>query len=185
MSEGAGREDAYLLKFGAALRRMKVAGAREIVVDVKGHIAEAMETGRSLEQALTALGPPEALARAYAVELALSNPRARPAGLLSVARIALLLAGASVISAIVAPSLALLAFTFLATGLLSFVFAAIELLIVDLPFIQNSHFSPIEALAASIPIFAVGCLFAWLLWRYLRYLVRSLRRMIPAGPPPA
>lgn len=178
MTAGVADGEAYLSKFGAALRRLRMADASGIVADVRGHIAEAAADGRSLEQALTALGSPEALARAYAVELAHARLTNNGWSFLTFARLASLLAGASVLSLLVVPSLTILAFTFLVTGGLSFVFALIELLIVDLPFIQNDHLSPLQALGASVPIFAAGCVFVWVLWLYLRYLAVSMRKEI-------
>lgn len=178
MTPDGADEEAYLSKFRAALHRLKVAGASGIVADVRGHIAEAAADGRSLEQALSALGPPEGLARAYAVELALSSIPQNRWSFRALARLASLLIGASLVSLLLVPSLTFLAFTFLVTGAFSFVFALIELLIVDLPFIQNDHISPLQALGASIPIFAAGCLFVWVLWRYLRYLAASARKEI-------
>lgn len=172
-------EASYLSKFGAALRRMKVAGAEEIVADVRGHIAESVASERSLEQTLTALGAPDALARAYAVELAMSQYPTDRQSISSIAKLTLLLIGASTVTLIVVPTLLLFAFTFLVTGFFSFIFAIIELLIVDLPFVQNDNISPIEALGVSAPVFAAGCLFAWLLWRYLKYVAATLRKALP------
>lgn len=176
--------DRFLSRLAAALRRLKVADAGEIVADVRGHIDESAEI-RSLDETLLSLGAPEALARAYALELALSQRREGRWRASSVFLLVSLSVGASLVTLIVAPTLAALAFTFLVTGLLSFVFATIELTIVDLPFIENGNISPVEALGASAPIFAAGCLFGWLLWRYLRFVIASLRRAVPRSAGPA
>lgn len=170
--------DRFLLRLAGALRRLKVADADEIVADVRGHIEESAES-RSLDETLIALGEPEALARAYALELALSRHREGRWRASSVFVLVSLSVGASLVTLVVAPTLAALAFTFLVTGVLSFAFAVIELTIVDLPFVENGNFSPLEALGASAPIFAAGCLFGWLLWRYLRFVTTSLRRALP------
>ena len=175
MSSDANQE-IYLAKFSKELRRLNVQDASGIAGDVRGHIGEAIADGRSLVETLSALGPPSALARAYAIELVVADAAKTRWSLSSLIRFAMLLLGASIVSLTLVPLLLVLAFTFLLTGAVSFVFAVVELFIVDLPFIQNEHFSPLEALGASIPIFAAGCLFAWLLWRYLRYIAASVRR---------
>ncbi len=66
----------YLGQLGAALERTPVREdeRQEILGEIDSHLAEAMRSGVPLPDALEALGPAEALARAYAVELAL-NPR--------------------------------------------------------------------------------------------------------------
>ncbi len=171
--------DRFLSRLAAALRRLKVPDADEIVADVRGHIDESAES-RSLDEALITLGPPETLARAYALELAFSRHREGRWRASSVFVVVSLLVGASLMTLVVAPTLAVLAFTFLVTGLVSFAFALIELTLVDLPFVENGNISPLEALGVSAPIFATGCLFGWLLWRYLRFVIASLRRALPS-----
>ena len=52
-------------------------GARTFA-EVVGHIADAQAAGRTLDDIMNALGPVDALARAYALELAIS-PRSAPA----------------------------------------------------------------------------------------------------------
>ena len=49
----------------------------DIVAEIRQHIADAQAAGRTLDDILNALGPVDALARAYALELAISPRSAR------------------------------------------------------------------------------------------------------------
>src|SRR5262249_6233976 len=66
----------YMATFGAAIKGIDAEERAAIEQEIRSHIAEATATGRSLDAVLTSLGPAEALARAYTVEL-LMNPRDR------------------------------------------------------------------------------------------------------------
>ena len=66
--------DRYLGSFAAAFDEFEASDRDEIVQELRNHIMEARASGTNLDSVLEALGPADALARAYAVELAL-NPR--------------------------------------------------------------------------------------------------------------
>ena len=64
----------YLDSFAAAFDAFEVSDRDEIVQEIRNHIAEARASGTPLAAVLETLGPTEALARAYAIELSL-NPK--------------------------------------------------------------------------------------------------------------
>jgi uncharacterized membrane protein len=73
--------DRYLAHLREGLAAMPAADREEVERDISSHIAEAMAAGTPLDTVLTHLGPAEALARAYTVELLLDGPRSKAAGL--------------------------------------------------------------------------------------------------------
>lgn len=71
----------YLTHLREGLAAMPTADREEVERDIRSHIAEAMATGTTLDTVLTHLGPADALARAYTVELLLDGSRSKAAGL--------------------------------------------------------------------------------------------------------
>lgn len=63
--------ESYLRALGAELSDAPADTAREIVEDVRAHIADALESGRPLDQTLAGLGSPDAVAAQAREELAL------------------------------------------------------------------------------------------------------------------
>jgi uncharacterized membrane protein len=64
----------YRAQLAEHLSALPVADPQEILTDIRSHLAEASADGGALETSLAALGPADALARSYSVELML-NPR--------------------------------------------------------------------------------------------------------------
>lgn len=73
--------DRYITNLRAGLATMPVADQQEVERDIRSHIAEAMAAGTPIDQVLQALGPADALARAYALELLLDDSRSKAAGI--------------------------------------------------------------------------------------------------------
>jgi len=175
---------AYLTAFESEARRVKLAEWSDISKDVRGHINEAVEYGRPLEDVLKAMGRPEALARAYALELMLQRPKSsRGHWGVQALRLAGLAAVGGVVTLVVVMALgsigAVLVFSgmvFLATGLL-------EAAGVHFAFVSMGGLSPWVFVAASPPMFAIGVGALWLLAKYLRYAAGQLVRSIPTQQP--
>jgi uncharacterized membrane protein len=91
--------DRYLTHLREGLAAMPTADREEVERDIRSHIAEAMAAGTPLDTVLTHLGPADALARAYTVELLLDGSRSKAAGLSWFQRL-LALAGLLVLTSI-------------------------------------------------------------------------------------
>lgn len=89
----------YLAHLREGLASMPAGDREEVERDIRSHIAEAMAAGTPLDTVLTHLGPADALARAYTVELLLDGSRSKAAGLSWFQRL-LALAGLLVLTSI-------------------------------------------------------------------------------------
>ena len=89
----------YLSHLREGLASMPGGDREEVERDIRSHIAEEMAAGTPLDTVLTHLGPADALARAYAVELLLDGSRSKAAGLSWFQRL-LALAGLLVLTSI-------------------------------------------------------------------------------------
>ena len=71
----------YLTHLEAAIAALDPADRGEVLQEIRNHIAEAAAAGKPIDAVLGALGPADALGRAYAIELLLHPPkdRGRPA----------------------------------------------------------------------------------------------------------
>ncbi|MEZ6022422.1 MAG: hypothetical protein R3C16_03175 [Hyphomonadaceae bacterium] len=170
----------YLASFEAALKRYDCADADDIVRDLKGHIEEAQAMGKPLDDVLRSIGPAEALARAYAVELEL-NPRGdkRLRGIGGALRVAGILAAASLVSLIVVTTLGSIGFAFLLSGVVLLVVGALEAGGVHLPYVQLAGVSPVLVMSIGPLLGVVGYMACWGLWLYLKALARTLTRNLP------
>jgi len=65
----------YLARLRDALHALEPNDRQDIVREIDHHLTDALAAGRPLDDVLRALGPADALARAYAVELALNPSR--------------------------------------------------------------------------------------------------------------
>jgi uncharacterized membrane protein len=166
--------------FATALKSFECAEGDEIMRDLRGHIEEAQAMGKPLDAVLTSIGPAEALARAYAIELEL-NPRGarfrRTAG--GVLRVVGILAAASIVSLLVVGALGSIGLGLTVSGLGLIVIGALEAAGVHLPDVQLAGLSPWIVIAIG-PVMGVIGLAAFVgLWIYLRALARTLRRELP------
>jgi uncharacterized membrane protein len=73
----------YLTAFSAGLAQLAPSERAEVVAEIRQHIADATAAGRPIDDVLKALGPVEALARAYQLELLVSPRATAPAQLRS------------------------------------------------------------------------------------------------------
>jgi uncharacterized membrane protein len=181
--------DRYMARFEAALRRHRAPEPAEIAADLRGHVGEAIQYGKSPESVLASLGPADALARAYALELLAEPPADRPAGVagrvgLFVRRAVLILAvlaASGFVTMIVTVVLGMVGLAVALTGVAFLVIGAVELVGLHIP---GTHLGPIPPLAAIglAPVaLAVGLAMLWALWRYARLLARLLIATLPLG----
>lgn len=172
----------YLRAFESALTAFNVPEKAEVVVEIRSHIAEALAEGKPLAAVLAALGPADDLARAYAVELTL-NPRS--SGKSSFVLRALRLIGiffvGSLVTFVVVSLLGTVGVGFTLSGIVMVVIAGLEAVGIHLPFVQTDGLPPSVFLLLGAAIFAVGSGALYALQRYLRFLVRASRRVLPAG----
>ena len=171
----------YLSAFEAALLAFNVPETKEVVVEIRSHIAEALAEGKSLTSVLAALGPAEDLARGYAVELTL-NPRSdrRPSFLLRTLRLMGILVVGSIVTFIVVSLLGTIGIGFTLSGILIVVIAGFEAIGIHFPFVQTGGLPPSAFFLLGTGIFVVGAGALYALRHYLRFLARAARGVLPA-----
>jgi uncharacterized membrane protein len=174
----------YLREFERALEIHDVPDGRDIAADLKGHIDEALASGKPIDATMESLGPADTLARAYAVELHMN--KCREASLaMRLVKVGSILAASSCMTFFVATTLGLMALGLLAAGAIGMILTPIDL-VVDIPQVEISGppgmAPPLLGMAAMgvfLVIFAAGAAFGWLFWLYLRFLHRTLRKSLP------
>lgn len=171
----------YMASFEAALKRYDCKDSAEIARDLRGHIAEAQALGKPLDEVLAAVGPADALARAYAIELEL-NPRGaevkRTLG--NVARVVAIAAGASIVTLLVAMTLGSIGLAFTLSGVILVMVGALEAAGIHYDSVQLAGVSPWIVMALGPVFFALGVAAFWGLWAYVKALARTLARSLPA-----
>jgi uncharacterized membrane protein len=172
----------YLTAFEEALAATAPDDRADIVAEIRQHIADAQAAGRTLDDILNALGPVDALARAYALELAIS-PRSAPREPRSDRwlKILGLMAIASLPSFIVLTVLGTIGIAFTLSGL-AVVIAGIADATGALPgWIQND-IGPAAAIVTGVGLTVAGLLSGWGAVAYTRFLTRLVRRVLPSHP---
>jgi uncharacterized membrane protein len=173
----------YLSRLEEGLKSMPPGDREEVVRDIRSHIAEATAAGASLESVLTTLGPAEALARAYAVELVLNPAPGRPpmSGSQRFFALAGILALTSIPTLVDTVTLGSMGVAFVASGLAVFLAGIVDALGIALPFADSpvSDVHPALAIAAGPALFALGLLELWALSKYLQWFGRTISRALP------
>ena len=172
----------YLTSFAEELADLAAKERKEVVEEIRSHAAESIHAGRDPAEVLEHLGPPRQLAHAYRVELALERPRrVRGAigrffatlGLLAVtgfpAFIVIVILGSIALALIVGGSAAVVG------GILSIALPG-SLVQSTLPI--PHVFSEMLAVGAGIVLTLLGFLTGVLLYLYVRWMRRALRRML-------
>jgi len=176
---------AYALAFERAAKRLKITEAADIAADVRQHIAEARAAGEPWEKVRAKLGTPEALARAYAVELMFGaeteGPDAkRRGGGLRLWTLFGLATGGGLLTLIVTTTLGSIAF--------AFALSTIILIGVGIPLTFGATMPSYVHWSGAPPWVAVAIapfmgLIAWAAFRglvgYLKWFAGSLRRALP------
>ena len=169
----------YMATFGAAIQGIDAGERAAIEQEIHSHIAEATATGRSLDEVLAALGPADALARAYSVEL-LMNPRDRRlASLAAFLRLAATVVVASFATLIVVTILGSVGLSFTASGVVVFAIGVLETSGIHLPGVQLSGIPPEWVIVLAVPFFLIGVAALALLTKYIRFVGRAMRRTVP------
>jgi uncharacterized membrane protein len=169
----------YMATFGTAIMGIDARERAAIEQEIRSHIAEATAAGRSLDEVLTALGPADALARAYSVEL-LMNPRDRR--LESVAAF-LTLAATVVVGSfatlIVVAILGSVGVSFTTSAVVVFAIGVLETSGIHLPGVQLSGVPPEWVIVLAVPFFVIGVAALALLTKYIRFVGRAMRKRLP------
>jgi uncharacterized membrane protein len=173
----------YLQRLQDGLKTMREVDRGEVVSDIRSHIAEATAAGTPLESVLSTLGPADALARAYAVELLLNPAPGRPAitGIERYLSLAGILALTSLPTFLIVVTLGSIGIAFLASGVAVLVAGIAELVGVVPPFMNGDQMEVHPALAVAVgPVLAVVGVVALLgLWKYLRWLAGTVSDALP------
>jgi hypothetical protein len=169
----------YLDALRAGLSELPRAEQDEIVREIELHFGEALAAGREPDEVLRSLGPADALARAYAVELLLNS---RPGGA-GIGRWFLLL---GVLAATGLPALVLVPMLLTMGLVFSLVGAGVWLAGLIAPFAPPQwviEIDPVMAVLIGPAITLGGILCLTLLVLYARFLVGWIRRTARLAPP--
>lgn len=172
----------YVSAFEEALTAAAPVDRADIVAEIRQHIADAQAAGRPLDDVLHALGPVDALARAYALELAISPrsaPRAPRGG--RWLRILGLVALVSLPSFIVLTVLGTIGVSFTLSGL-AVLIAGLADASGTLPAWIRNDIGPAAAIATGVGLMVAGLLSGWGALAYARVLTRLVRRVLPPRP---
>jgi uncharacterized membrane protein len=172
----------YLAELRNALQRYRVPQHEEILFDLKNHISEAMGSGKSLEAVIAAFGPPDLLARAYAMELLINPPKAsKIAGAVRLVKILSLVVAGGFFSLCITFTLALLGLSLLAAGPALIVGGVLQSAGQHPWWINTGPLTPLAVIAIGLLASLIGAGVCWVLWRYVRMTARTLRKILP-GP---
>lgn len=175
--------DTYLAALDAALSKLAPAERAEVVAEIRQHIADATAAGKPLDAVLEALGPVDALARAYQLELLITPRGSTPERGRSDRwlKIIGLLALGSLPTFIIVVVLGTIGLTFLVTGL-GLVLAGAADSAHALPAWVNMDAEPWFAIVIGVALFVLGLLSSWATYAYLRFVVRVVRRVTVNSP---
>jgi uncharacterized membrane protein len=170
--------DTYLAALDAALTSLAPAERAEVVAEIRQHIADATAAGKPIDAVLAALGPVDALARAYQLELLVApRPSApdRSRGDRWLKIIGLLALG-SLPTFIIVIVLGTIGLTFTVTGL-GLVLAGAADSAHALPAWVNMEAEPWFAIVIGAALFVLGLLSSWGTYAYVRFCVRVVKRV--------
>jgi uncharacterized membrane protein len=167
----------YIERLGEALEGLSPSDRSEVVREIADHITDAAAAGRPLDEVLTALGPADALARAYQVELLL-NPKAKASRSDRWMKIAGLVAIGSLPTFIIVVVLGSVGVSLTFAGLAVFLVGVLDSA-GALPSWVQSDVQPWIAIALAPWIFAIGVTALWGLVVYVRAMARLVRRLVP------
>jgi uncharacterized membrane protein len=168
----------YLGKLTDALSALDPAERREVVEEIRDHIADATTAGRSLEQVLEALGPVDQLARAYKVELLLNPKDRRERRSWRWLRVVGLVALGSLPTFIICVVLGSIGISLSLSGVVVFV-AGIAAYTGDLPDWVQMDAPPWVAVVLGPPLTLIGLLALAGLVAYVRFVARVVLRVLP------
>jgi len=167
----------YLKSFEAELKRHGLRDHGEIVAEIRNHCAEALAMNQTPDAVLEALGQPHILARAYAMELLMTRTP-QQSRLARIVTLTSILAASGVGTLLVVMALGSIAVGFIGSGIALIVIGAIEAAGIHIPHVQLAGLHPLVVAAIGPFVAIVGVGAAWALWRYMRFLTRSLKGVI-------
>lgn len=170
--------DKYLAALEAALANLAPTEREEVVAEIRQHIADASAAGKPIDEVLQKLGPVDALARAYQLEL-LVTPRASAPAQSSSDRwlkIIGLLALGSLPTFIIVVVLGTIGLTFTVTGI-GLVLAGAADQVGALPAWVEMNAEPWFAIVVGVMLFVLGVLSSWGTVAYIRFVVRAVKRV--------
>jgi uncharacterized membrane protein len=166
----------YMTHLEAAIVGLAPEDRREVLQEIRNHIAEATAAGKSLDVVLESLGPADALGRAYAVELLLHPQNDRPRHAAERwFRLVGLVVVLSIPTIVALSTLASVGISFVAGGLFAFVIGVLETTGV-FPWPDLSDVPPVVAIFLVGPgMVLIGAVALLALRLYLRFVVRAVR----------
>ena len=158
----------------------------EVIAELRQHIADALTAGRTIDQVLESLGPVDALARAYQLELLVSPRPSAPPQPRSDRwlRIAGLLAIGSLPTLIIVITLGSIGIAFTFSGV-AVIIAGIAAMAGSLPSWATLTIEPWLAIVLGVVMTGLGIFSTGATLAYLRFVVRVVRRVVPARAPAA
>lgn len=169
----------YMMRFEPALRKHGLNEAHDIANDVRSHIDEAVGYGKPVEAVLDALGPPEALARAYAAELLIEKPHANRGGAGRFLQLVGLIAAGGLLTFIIVVTLGAFGLSFGLSGVLLVVIGGLEAMSIHLPHVETHGIPPLLFVALGFVFFALSWAAFAGLGRYARFIAGVWRKTLP------
>ena len=165
----------YMTHLETAIGGLDPADRREVLQEIRNHIAEATAAGKSLDVVLESLGPADALGRAYAVELLLHPPNDCPRHAAERwFRLVGLVVVLSIPTIVAVSTLASVGISFVAGGLFAFVIGLLEAIGI-FPWPDLSDVPPGVAIFLGPAMVLIGAVALVALRFYLRFVVRAGR----------
>lgn len=171
----------YVARLREGLSALTPADRDDIIRDIRSHLAEATAAGTPLDAVLTALGPADVLARAYAVELLLNPAPGRPPSRDRFFALLGLVMGLSIPTIVAVSVLGSVGLSFFFSGIVVFLAGVLDAVGVTFPFIDGdlTDVHPAFAVALGPVMSMIGAAALWALYHYLRWLGRAFRRTLP------
>jgi uncharacterized membrane protein len=172
----------YLSRLETAIRGLDPADRREVLQEIRNHIAEATAAGRPLDAVLESLGPADALGRAYALELLLHPPHDR--GRTAAQRwlnVVGLLVFFSIPTLVVVSTLGSIGISFVAAGVFAFAIGVLDATGFFPWLHQRSNLPPALAILLAPAMVIVGLMSLAALRFYIRFVARAVRAALPPG----
>jgi len=165
----------YVTHLETAIGGLDPADRREVLQEIRNHIAEATAAGRPLDVVIKSLGPADALGRAYAVELLLHPQNDRPRHAAERwFRIVGLVVVLSIPTLVAVSTLGSVGISFVASGLFTFVVGVLEAAgvfpwphLIDLPPAVTIFLGPAMVIVGAVALVALRF--------YIRFVVRAVR----------
>jgi uncharacterized membrane protein len=170
----------YIAHLETAIGGLEPVDRREVLQEIRNHIAEAMAVGTPLDAVLESLGPADALGRAYAIELLLQdrNERRRHPAQRWFSIVGLIVV-LSIPTLVAVTTLGSVGISFAASGLFVFVVGLLEGAGV-FPWPHVSDVPPVVAILLGPAMVVLGLIALSVLRFYVRFVVRAVRAALPS-----